>query len=217
MRPKICGVIAEDEARAIAAAEPLVDLFELRIDLVGQTWPAVAHTLTKPWIATNRPRAEGGRWDGGETDRQSELLKALSLSAAIVDVELAAPGLDILVGAVKKKARCLVSHHDFAATPPLEELEIIIERQIAAGADICKVVTTAASLDDNLKLLKLYAKFPGRKIIAFAMGPAGVLSRVLAPLAGAEFAYASLLGGKESAPGQLSAARFDEIYRLLQI
>lgn len=218
MRPKICGVITGGDLPAIAAAGPLVELFELRMDLVGKTWPAVARNLNKPWIATNRPRAEGGRWDGSETGRQSELLKALGMGAAIVDIELAAPGLEAFVEAVKKEGRlCLVSHHDFNATPPLEDLKKIVERQIAAGADICKLVTAAASFDDNLTLLKLYAEFPGRKLIAFAMGQPGTTSRVLAPLLGADFIYAALDAGKESAPGQITAAQFDEIFRLLKL
>jgi 3-dehydroquinate dehydratase type I len=121
-----------------------------------------------------------------------------------------------MVEAVKKKARCLISYHDFAGTPPSDELKRIIERQLAAGADICKLVTSADSIDDNLRLLRLYGEFAGKKLVAFGMGEAGTLSRTLAPLLGAEFTYAALETEKKSASGQMTVAQLAEVYRLLK-
>ena len=217
MKPKICAVITDTNEAAIAAAGPFADLFEVRIDLIGQQWPDVARKLTKPWIATNRLAAEGGRWQGTEINRIKELLKALDLGAAIIDLELATPDLLKTIKAVKKKARCLISHHDLNGTPCLEELKEIINLQLDVGADICKLVTTAHCLDDNFTLLRLYREFRGQTLITFGMGGAGILSRTLAPLAGAEFTYASLETGKQSAPGQLTAAQLAEVYGLLKL
>jgi 3-dehydroquinate dehydratase type I len=217
MKAKICAVITTTDEAAIASATPLADLFEVRIDLIGAEWPRVARSLNKLWVATNRLASEGGRWGGAENDRLRELLKALDLGASIVDLELATAGLARMVEIVKKKAQCLISHHDFNGTPSLEDLKKIVKRQIAADADICKVVTTANSTEDNIRLLKLYREFAGSRLIAFAMGEKGVLSRVLAPLAGAEFTYASLEAGKISAPGQLTTVQLAEIYGLLKV
>ena len=75
-KPRICAVIKDKEA-AVAGIEPLADLFELRIDLVGDGWEDIAGRLTKPWIATNRLAGEGGRWGESEARRKEELLKAL--------------------------------------------------------------------------------------------------------------------------------------------
>jgi 3-dehydroquinate dehydratase-1 len=61
-RPRICGVVTCHDEAAIAGAAPVIDLFELRLDLVGPRWPETARLLTKPWIATNRLAAEGGKW-----------------------------------------------------------------------------------------------------------------------------------------------------------
>ncbi len=217
MKPKICAVITSSDEAAVAAAVPLVDLFEVRIDLFGEGWPEVARKLKKPWIATNRLPAEGGRWQGSEINRTKELLKAVDLGAAIVDLELATPNLIKTVKAIKKKARCLISHHDLNSTPSLDDLKEIINLQLDSGADICKLVTTANCIEDNLNLLRLYCEFRGQTLVAFAMGEAGVLSRVLAPLAGAKFTYASLQTGKQSAPGQLTAVQLAEIYGLLTL
>ncbi len=217
MKPKICAVITMDDEAAIAAAAPLADLFEVRIDLIGETWPEVARTLKKPWIATNRIASEGGKWQGTEGARFEELLKALELGASIIDLELVTPDLAKTIKLVKKKAHCLISHHDFKGTASLEDLKETVNRQLDFGADICKLVTTANSFDDNLQLLKLYREFRGQKLVAFGMGESGILSRVLAPLAGAEFTYASLETGRQSAPGQLTAAQLAEIYGLLKL
>jgi hypothetical protein len=39
-RPKICAVIVNNEIEAVKRIEPLVDLFEVRIDLIGAGAPA---------------------------------------------------------------------------------------------------------------------------------------------------------------------------------
>jgi len=40
-RRKICASITSPDPRAIKVVEPLVDLFEVRIDLIGESWPAI--------------------------------------------------------------------------------------------------------------------------------------------------------------------------------
>ncbi|MCR4393868.1 MAG: type I 3-dehydroquinate dehydratase [Dehalococcoidales bacterium] len=78
---------------------------------------------------------------------------------------------------IKPRAGCLISYHDLIGTPSYETLVGIVNRQLNAGADICKVVTTALEFEDNLKLLKLINEFAGKKIVALAMGDSGRLSR----------------------------------------
>jgi len=144
----------------VAGIEPLADLFELRIDLVGDGWEDIAGRLTKPWIATNRLAEEGGRWKESEARRKEELLKALGLGAAIIDIELGTRNLDKFVPLIKKRAECLISYHNMNSTPPLEGLKKIVARQLTAGADIVKVVTAAGSFEDNFTMLKLIGEFP---------------------------------------------------------
>ena len=60
-------------------------------------------------------------------------------------------------------------------------------------------------MTDNLTVLKLIAEFSSTtKIVSFAMGTEGQFSRILCPLAGGYFTYASVGEGKESAEGQLT-------------
>ena len=90
-----------------------------------------------------------------------------------------------------------------------------MRKQLKAGADICKVVTTAKEPEDNLTVLQLIKEFPDVKIIAFAMGPLGLMSRVLCPLVGGEFTYASIEKGKESAVGQMTVSEMRRIYEMI--
>jgi 3-dehydroquinate dehydratase type I len=214
-RPKICAAIVNDDPAALKNIGPMVDLFELRIDMVGDGWWEVAKHLPKPWIACNRRTGEGGKWRGSESARIKELLEALEIGASIIDIELATPDLANIIKEIKGRAECIVSYHNLQETPPLKEMREIIERQLNTGADICKVVTTARSFDDNLAVLQLTAESPEVKMVAFAMGEAGQISRVLSPLAGGYFTYASIDTGRESAEGQITAGELRKIYRML--
>ncbi|MFH1775914.1 MAG: type I 3-dehydroquinate dehydratase [Chloroflexota bacterium] len=215
MRPRICGVITGKDPNAVEQAEPFVDLFEVRIDLIGEGWPELARGLNKPWIGCNRLRAEGGRWRGSEADRTEQLLRASELGADIIDIELGTENLEGLIPQVKKRSRCLLSFHDFRGTPSPDKMREIVERQQRTGADICKVVTTAQKSEDNLAVLQLITGFPGVAVVAFAMGDLGLTSRMLCPLVGGHFTYASLGRGKESAPGQITAGELWKIYGMV--
>jgi len=80
----------------------MADMLELRLDMLGRDWPELVSWIHRPWIATNRSAAEGGHWRGSESRRIEELLKAVSAGAAIVDIELATPGLQAIVPVIKK-------------------------------------------------------------------------------------------------------------------
>jgi 3-dehydroquinate dehydratase-1 len=214
-KPRICASLVDNDADAIQKVEPLIDLYEVRIDIIGEGWGEMARRLKKPWIACNRRAEEGGKWRGGERARVRELLIAIELGAAIIDIELATPNLGRIVREIRGKAECLISHHDINGTPAPGEMKGLVRDQLNAGADICKVITTARSFADNQAVLQLIMEFPEEKVVAFAMGAAGQISRVLCPLVGGYFTYASVQGGKESAEGQVTAVELRYIYDLL--
>jgi 3-dehydroquinate dehydratase type I len=215
-RPRICATIVDADLQAIKKIEPLVDLFEVRIDLIGSGWREVARGLKKSWIACNRRAEEGGKWRGSEPRRIKELLSALELDADFIDIELATADVARIVRETRGKAECIVSHHNTKETPPLKKLKGILEREIKVGAGICKVVTTARSFNDNLAVLHLIRDFPKTKVVAFAMGVEGQISRVLCPLMGGHFTYASIEEGRESAEGQITVTELRKIYGMLE-
>jgi 3-dehydroquinate dehydratase type I len=216
-RPRICTVIVnKDDLNAALSVERFVDLFEVRIDMIGDGWQEVAKRLTKPWLATNRVANEGGNWAGDEESRVKELLLALDLGAQLVDIELQTTGVEQIVKAIKCKAKCVVSFHDWSRMPTLEELEHIVRRQLAVGADICKVVGKAVRFEDNVTPLELVGRCPAASLIALSIGPDGVIGRTLSPLLGGYLTYATAGQGKESAPGQSPAAELRRIYDIWQ-
>jgi len=214
-KPTICASIINNDLTVIKAAEPLVDFFEVRIDIIGDGWQDVAQQLKKPWIACNRIKVDGGSWQGSEARRKEELLKAVQLGASIIDIELSTPNLSKIVPLVKKRSKCLLSFHDFEETLPSEALRKIVKRQLEAGADICKVITYATNAEDNLTILKLILDFPEHDIIAFAMGPLGLSSRILSPLVGGYITYTSINRDVQSAPGQMTASQIHNLYKMV--
>ncbi len=214
-RPRICAVIVNKDMAAVKRIEPLVDLFEVRIDLIGGGWPEVAGQLDKPWIACNRRADEGGRWQKGEAERIAELLRATELGADMVDIELRTENLAETIPLIEKKARCLVSFHDLKGTPPFDEMRQIVQRELDAGAEVGKLVATARGLEDNINVLRLITAFPKAKVVSFAMGELSSVSRILCPLVGGEFTYASIEGGKESAAGQITVNDLRKIYEMV--
>ena len=214
-KPRICAAITTADLKAVRQAEPLVDLFEVRIDLIGDDWQEVARRLTKPWIACNRSAAEGGLWQENEARRIERLLQAIDLGAEMVDIELRTKNLANIVKLIRRRKKCLLSYHNLEKTPPFATMKQIVQQQMKAGADICKVVTTARSFEDNASVLRLIPEFPETGVVAFAMGPLGTTSRVLCPLVGGDFTYASVAKGQESAPGQITVGELRAIYDMV--
>ncbi len=215
-KPRICAVIVNNDLKAVKEVELLVDLFEVRIDLIGDGWQELVEQLKKPWIATNRTIDEGGNWGGNEARRIEGLLQAIELGADMVDVEFRTKNIENIVPLVKKRVKCILSFHDLEKTPSLDEIKEIVQKQSKAGADICKVVTTAKEFEDNLTVLQLISEFPENRMVSFAMGQMGQISRILSPLVGADFTYASIEKGKESAPGQITVNEMIKIYRMVR-
>jgi len=214
-RPRICAVIVDRRIEAVREIEPLVDLFEVRIDIIGDGWQDIVRQLEKPWIACNRLFEEGGQWQDSEERRVEELLQALELGTSTIDIELSTKNLTNTITLIKQRAKCLLSYHNLEKTPDSDTMRQIIQQQIEAGADICKVVTTARRFEDNLRVLQLVPAFPEKRVVAFAMGANGITSRIFCPLVGGDFTYASLAEGRESAAGQVTVEELCQIYRMM--
>ncbi len=216
-KPAICGVITKNNGGLITRANQMVDLFELRIDLVGDSWPDIVKLIGKPWIATCRSISEGGGWNKSEEKRKETLIKATQGGATMVDLELTTPDIDRFVPIIKHEARLIISYHNFDQTPSFSELSQLVTSQFDKGADIAKIATQANSINDNINLLNLVQVFRQREVVITGMGERGIVSRVLSPLAGGAFTFASLEKGLESAEGQITAAEMKNLYSLLEL
>ncbi len=222
---RICVSIGEtSQERALAAAETITeqaDVIEVRLDcLEEQDVTSFVDTLAKPLLFTNRPDWEGGNFKGEEGERLSSLVDAISKGAAYVDLEYRAPktSLKELTSHLEHAStRLILSWHDFETTPMRDELLEIMVGMHKNGADIGKIVTTAHSPQDVLRVLRLQEDaaridFP---LIAFCMGKAGIISRLATLELGGYMTYCSADEENATAPGQVSVGALREIYARL--
>jgi 3-dehydroquinate dehydratase type I len=224
-RPRVCVVVtASDVGEAvetIGILEPQApDIVEIRLDHMAliEDLEQLREATELPLIATNRSRDQGGHWKGSERERLAPLIRAAAIGFDYIDLELSAASIQETGGMVRDGgAELIVSHHDFERSFRFSELEEIMRRELKLGAEICKIVGTAHTKRDNLDYLGFLDSNRGRKIVSFGMGGAGALSRILSPLFGGAFTYASSDTGRESAPGQLTLAAMREIYGLLGV
>jgi 3-dehydroquinate dehydratase type I len=201
------------------AEEAYADLIEVRLDCLedySDLADLAAHGNTTK-IATNKPLSCQGKFSGTETERQQTLLSAAKNGFEYVDVELSGPKLRDCVNELKELgAKCIVSFHDSNASLNIPELNSILEREISSGADVCKIVTTAKLIEDNLTILNFTSTASSKtKLVCFCMGELGKVSRLLSPLFGGFFTFASLEQGSETAAGQMTIREMKTAYELL--
>jgi 3-dehydroquinate dehydratase type I len=218
LTPKICvSIMPKTEADALhqikQAEECGAELVEVRLDAIerARDLKSIARCGKLQKIAADK--------NPGSTEREKHqlLLNAARSGFAYVDVDLANPLAVSFVKEVKAAgAKCIVSFHDYKSSPKTEELNAILDRQLAAGADICKIVTTPKQQTENLALLQFIQEASAKaKLVCFGMGEVGKVSRLLSPAFGAFFTFASLERGSETAPGQMSIDEMRTAYQLL--
>lgn len=199
------------EARAAAPLAASSDLVEVRLDaLRGPGDPGALRACFegKTLVATLRSAPEGGGFAGSGPEARSILSRALAAGFDLVDVEFRAGENAGLLGLPPEKV--IVSVHDLDGLPP--DLPGLAGRMAATGARHVKIVGTANDSSDALRILEAQAALAGRNVSFLAMGEAGVATRILAPYLGAPLAYATLVPGRGTAPGQIEAGDLGGIY-----
>jgi len=231
VKPRICVPLPverlSDLASMISKAEDAgADLIELRLDYLQQDILSQMDDVKKvickvsvPLIATNREHSQGGKQVQEEKQRIKTLIKAAEIGFQYVDIELTTTGLkQITKKIVDFGSKPIISFHDFKGTPSDSEMERIAKSQIEASATVCKIITTANTLEDSLRCLLFTHKMSKvTDIVCFAMGSQGVLSRILSPLFGAFFTFSSLEPELETASGQVSVSELRELYKKLGV
>ncbi len=172
-----------------------------------QSWPAV--------LFTYRLVEQGGEYAGDDAKRLSVFRDALDAGAALVDAEW---GSECARRLAADDAPLVVSHHDFAGMPSVDELDRWTHEMTALSPRAVKIVPTATRLADAARMLEWVER--GRdgeagdaapRRVGFAMGQQGIASRVLSIARGAPFTYGAL--GRAVAPGQVGARELVDLYR----
>jgi 3-dehydroquinate dehydratase type I len=143
------------------------------------------------------------------------LIQATEAGFDYIDVELNTKKVGESARRFQKEgARAIVSYHNMKTTPATTVLESILNREKRAGADVCKIVTTARKASDSLRCLAFVnEQARNAKLVCFAMGRLGAPSRILSPVFGAYFTFASSAIGKETASGQVPISELRALYR----
>ena len=188
-------------------AELRADLCRFTPEQVSLLVAANPHTIVTSRVESDNPSLSFNR-----------LCAAIEAGAEFIDTELEYP--DDLQLQLRNRARSagtklIVSWHNFSATPPLKQLLEVYHNCAEKGADVVKIVTTANSLIDATRTMRLYrsvARLPRKRgnrppLAAFAMGSAGKFTRYLSLKLGSPLSYTYPDSAKATAPGQYSESQ----------
>lgn len=223
--PRVCvALFADDPADLMQKIEVAANensLLELRLDYLPK--PALLLQKLKEFggfhrditlVATCRRAAAGGKFRGSVASQFEVLLKAASAGCQLVDIEMESasslkkPDIERL----RQQAGLIVSFHDYRGTKKLEETW---EAMHSFPADYIKIVSTAKSLADNVKMMRLLeARSDVVSTVGVCMGEQGIISRILNVRSGSAFTFASAQAGEETAPGQIAARVLRDVYRI---
>ncbi len=190
-----------DWARLPAEAE----VVEIRADLLA------APTLEQPverlrslcagrkLLFTLRSAAEGGGCHRSIARRRELLIAAAQAGYDWVDIEADRDLTPELLDHVAARQRLLSWHG-----PPqtLDRLRRRFERMAAVEARLYKLIPAARRSGEELVPLTLLHALGRRDVVAFASGPAGLWSRLVAPRLGAAVVYGATGFGPPAAAGQ---------------
>ncbi len=164
-------------------------------------------------IATCRREEAGGAFKGSVEEQAAVLAAAARAGCQWVDIEIESikEAGSKLLGQFHP-ARVIASYHNYHRTPSLGG----VYRQLARlPVDMVKLATQARHLRNNLQIRQLLKTHHRRspKLVAVAMGAAGIPSRLLGLLWGSAITYAAP-GNHAVVPGQVAADLMRSIYRV---
>ena len=233
-------------ADALAARDAGADIVEFRIDeffsgtldAAGNLDDREVNTILRlvsqsplPCIVTCRSAAEGGHYDADDMARVSlyERLGTSDWPPQYLDIEYATytrsanlrQKVNLAVDHPRQqrdvRTGLVLSAHDFTGRPP-DLLRRIEGMQDQAAARVVKIAYHARSIRDNLEIFDLLSENAGgRPMIALAMGPFGLMSRVLAPKFGGFLTFATLRKQSTTAPGQPTVRELIDLYNFRTI
>jgi 3-dehydroquinate dehydratase type I len=208
----ICSCIAYKTYEQCRRILNRAELAELRLDLLDLNIGQVKRLfkIGVKIIATCR--------EGKFTDPERlELLETAIMSgASYVDIEVEMPdGMRerLIRLASENNCKVIISYHNFELTPPVKELREIIKKCREYGAAIVKIACQVKNREDSVNLMSLYSD--EKNIISFGMGIDGLITRLAAPLLGAEFTYAAADEKSKTGPGQVTAREMKSFYNIL--
>ena len=231
MLPKsaLCGCLTDGPVEKLKDLldHPELDLLEWRLDLflkrysLKETLDALAmlSALSRhPVVVTNRPKRDGGEFEGPEELRFEILHKAIEAGAEWVDLEdwVAEETVKVFQS---QNARILLSHHEFSVTPDRLTLQRFAEAMAKKNPHAIKLAAYACRPEDNLRILEIIPfgqRELGMDVLAFCMGPLGRWSRLVCLLLGSPWTYVQLPGSSPAAEGQFTSKEMRALLKRIE-
>lgn len=221
------GLIGEAAARAYAAK---ADVIELRIDSLSPM-PTADEAITAcravrenapdtALLFTLRTARDGGAGSEDAAAYEALLSRVCRAQAAdAIDCELSV-GEDAfrrIAGAAHAYGVAVVgSSHEFGEIGDMEKAAVWLKRQEALGADICKAAVMTHTKAEAMLAAYVMAR-TGEELsvpmIAIAMGPSGVITRIGAQCMGSCLTFGT--AGAASAPGQIDAKALRSVLEIV--
>lgn len=210
----IKGPTYPDAIKQIEQALTWSHLVELRLDQFSEfdldkLQSLLSHFSEAHFVFTLRSSSQGGGFSGSEEDRLEKIEALAALQPHYLDLEYNVP-----VSFFEKihhsfpSIKIIASYHDFLR---IGDLEAIVQQLCQLPTSYYKIATLADSSSEVLSSMLTMKNAPKLGMI-MNMGQVGSLSRILAPIYGSPFVYASLDSTLATAPGQLSAQELVKVY-----
>lgn len=183
------------ELRALAAK---VDSLEVRADLVGDLDPNWLRLhFSGTLVYTLRSVEEGGHFSGDRADRHARL-QAAAQQYDQIDLEWARDLTPDLLAAVPAARRRLSRHVGGPAAADLDALTVLLERMSATPAALYVLSVAVDTAEDAVSVIALLAAAKRSDLTAYATGPAGLWTRILAPRLGAPVVFGRIGAGDQA-------------------
>lgn len=197
LRRKVNAALSKNPSLIEIQAEQLI---RSNIDHLRRV---LAHVLDKSIISLrsfNMEREANNRY-------LSYISRLIEMQPAYIELEHSyiLSHLNLIDKSFENNVLIIASHYDREKTPDSDILGRLALKMLK-HADIIRIVTRANSFEDNIKVLGVYDILHDERdrIIAYATGEIGVISRLDSVKLGAPFIYVSVNNNNKDEPGQLS-------------
>ena len=213
----VVGRTLESFLLQLNKAQTLANFVELRVDYIqninSEMLSIIAKYTNKKSILCCRAKKDGGNFKGTLKEQNKILQSGNNLGFNYLDIDFPIANK---ITIQNKKAKFILSYHDFKKTLDLKEFKIIVACMRDFKPDVLKFAVMANSQTDVKTLFQLLLnKKENENMIVLGMGNHGKIIRLLAPLLGGYLTFASLEEAK-LIPGQLTYQIMKNFYHNFQ-
>jgi 3-dehydroquinate dehydratase/shikimate dehydrogenase len=203
-------------SRRLRSSPRACALVEIRADaLRAGDVAGLVQRAGRPVVVAVRSVGDLGSFDGSTEEKQTILGAALDAGAAFVDVEWDGPLRAQAFG--PWAARTILSHHGASCdAPTLTALFDAMSQSKAARLKLVPRATRVTELGAVRDLLRR-ARGERRELCAFALGPTGAWSRIVALSWGSWGTYGAAARGRVTGEGQFDTRELLEVFRVTEL